>query len=203
MNQALNKFKGKRSENSSLTGRLPPGQFETKQFPILDLGVRPEIDKKDFVLSVEGDIENPFEITWNELTRMNSKTITADFHCVTRWSRFDLTWTGVPLRDIVDKAKPVASVEYVIFGSRDGYTTNVHLEDCRRENVIVAYKLEGEDIPLIHGGPVRMIIPHLYGWKSAKFLNSIKFSNIDEPGFWEVRGYHNYGDPWKEQRYSA
>jgi len=183
-------------------GRLPPGQFLTTQFPILDLGERPPLELKDFTLHIFGEVENEVTLTSQEFLALPTKEIVCDFHCVTRWSRYDLKWQGVSFAEIVKLAKPRPTTKFVVFGSRDGYTTNVPLADCLRDNVLVAFKLDGSDIPLLHGGPIRMIIPHLYGWKSAKFLNAIKFVQQDEPGFWETRGYHNHGDPWLEERYS-
>jgi DMSO/TMAO reductase YedYZ molybdopterin-dependent catalytic subunit len=183
--------------------KTPPGQYKTDQFPILDLGVRPPIELNDFRLKVYGETQRePFELTFDELTLLPSVSITKDFNCVTRWTKQDIKWKGVPFTKIVELAKPTSMAKYVIFGSRDGYTTNVPLVECLKYDVIVAYELYGKEIPLVHGGPVRMIIPGLYGWKSAKFLSEIKFSEIDEPGFWEIRGYNNEGSVNKEQRFS-
>lgn len=192
------------SETAKTVGknRLPPGQTQTPAFPVLDLGVRTPLALADFVLKVSGLVENSASFNSEELLKMPSSTLTKDFHCVTRWSRFDLTWTGVSFKYLADLVKPKSIAKHVIFSSRDGYTTNVSLEDCLHEDVLIAYRLEGADIPLLHGGPVRMVIPHLYGWKSAKFLAEIAFSDQDTPGFWETRGYHNHGDPWQEERYS-
>lgn len=198
----------KAAKHFGLTGksdshdRLPPGQYLTQQFPILDLGERPPLELKDFKLQIYGDIEQELTLTSEQFLALPSVEITKDFHCVTRWSRYDLKWRGVPFKEILNLVKLKPGVEHVIFSSRDYYTTNVPLEDCLKDGVIIAYELEGKEIPLLHGGPVRPIIPHLYGWKSAKFLKRIKFSIKDEPGFWETRGYNNHGDPWKEERYS-
>ncbi|HSX39413.1 MAG TPA: sulfite oxidase-like oxidoreductase [Candidatus Saccharimonadales bacterium] len=203
LNNAAKKFGLTGNKNSNeATDRLPPGQYLTQQFPILDLGERPPLELKDFTLNLFGDIENPITLTSEQFLALPSKEIVKDFHCVTRWSKYDLKWKGVGFEEIVKLAKPKPEVKHVMFFSRDLYTTNVSLEDCLKGDVIVAYQLDGQGIPLLHGGPVRIIVPHLYGWKSAKFLNRIRFSVRDEEGFWESRGYNNHADPWKEERYS-
>lgn len=184
--------------------RLPPGQIETKGFPILDLGVRPTHENyADWKLKIYGEVENPAILSIVELKALGGGEIAADFHCVTRWSRFDLSWTGIPFKKIIELARSRPQAKFVIFHSFDDYTTNVALEEVEKPNTIVAYALEGGEIPPEHGGPIRMIIPHLYGWKSAKFLNGIEFLDHDEPGFWEVRGYSNKARPWIEERYSS
>jgi len=184
--------------------RLPPGQVETKKFPILDLGIRPSLARYSlWKLEVRGLVENPIHFGIDEVKKLHSGPMTADFHCVTRWSRYDITWTGVPFKIILDLVKPHDDAQFVTFHAFDGYTTNVALEELKKKDVIIAYELEGEEIPPEHGGPIRMIIPHLYGWKSAKFLTGIEFMDHDEPGFWEVRGYSNNARPWIEERYDS
>lgn len=202
LRQAANKLGLNHPQLGAANKQLPPGQYLTQQFPILDLGERPPLELKDFKLKLFGEIENPAVISYEEFIKLPFKEITKDFHCVTRWSRYDLKWKGVTFEEILKIAEPKPGVRHVIFGSRDYYTTNIPLEDCLKHDVIIAYELEGKEISLLHGGPVRALIPHLYGWKSAKFLNSIKFIEKDEPGFWETRGYNNHGDPWLEERYS-
>lgn len=183
--------------------RLPPGQIETKGFPILDLGIRPSLERYPrWTLELFGNVENPVTLKIGEIHKLADRDITADFHCVTRWSRYDLNWSGVPFKKIIELTKPRDSMQFIVFHSFDGYTTNVTLEGVMMPNVIVATKLEGKEIPPEHGGPIRMIIPHLYGWKSAKFLTKIEFLDEDRPGFWEVRGYSNAARPWLEERYS-
>lgn len=183
--------------------RLPPGQIETKGFPILDLGIRPSLERYPrWTLEIKGNIENPVTLSADQIKGLANQSITADFHCVTRWSRFDLHWQGIPFSKIIELAKPKPEVQFVVFHSFDKYTTNVPLEELMKSNVIVATELEGKEIPPEHGGPIRMIIPHLYGWKSAKFLTGIEFIDKDQPGFWEVRGYSNRARPWIEERYS-
>ena len=184
------------------TSRLPPGQYLTTSFPILDLGVRPPLALTDFTLKISGKVNKPITITSQELLSLPATEIKKDFHCVTKWSKYDVSWRGVSFEDILKLANPLHSAMYVIAYGRDEYSTNISIGDLLWPGAILAYELEGEDIPLVHGGPVRLVVPHLYGWKSAKFLNELKFIDNDTPGFWEVRGYHNRGDPWKEERYS-
>ena len=186
---------------SASRDRLPPGQSITTKFPVLDLGYRPPIKREEFRLAVTGEIENPVTLDWDALTALPKTTRTLDFHCVTRWSQYDLTWTGVEFGAIVDLVKPKPNARFVIQSGRDGYTTNVPMEDMLASDVMIAYELDGGDVPLEHGGPVRTIVPHLYAWKGSKFLNGFVFTEVDRPGFWEVRGYHNHGDPWLEERF--
>jgi DMSO/TMAO reductase YedYZ molybdopterin-dependent catalytic subunit len=183
--------------------RLPPGQrlVSDEQFPVLDLGVQPEISPENFKLEISGLVENPVSLSFTHLQSLPPTDITADFHCVTRWSKFDVKWSGVAWKDIEALVKPKLEARFISQYGSDSYSTNVPLEDMRQENVIVAYSLYGEPIPKEHGGPVRIIVPHLYAWKGSKFLKRIEFLAEDRPGFWEVRGYHNHGDPWTEERY--
>ncbi len=182
--------------------RIPPGQYITLKFPVLDLGLRPPLSPEEFRLKVWGEVENPLELDWEGLMRLPRTEQVSDFHCVTRWSRLDVHWAGVRFKDLAEIVRPKPTARYVIQYGRDGYTTNNRLEVMMEEDVLIAYELEGGPIPLEHGGPVRMIIPKRYAWKGSKFLCGLEFSPVDKPGFWEVRGYHNEGDPWKEERYS-
>ena len=183
--------------------RLPPGQILTKGFPILDLGIRPSLERyPKWMLEIFGDVVNPVTLSLDKVKALAGENIMADFHCVTRWSRYDLNWTGIPFKKIIELAKPKESAKFVTFHSFDKYTTNVQLSELLKPNVILAYALEGGQIPPEHGGPIRMVIPHIYGWKSAKFLTKIEFTENDRPGFWEVRGYSNRARPWIEERYS-
>ena len=182
--------------------RLPPGQHLVTGFPVLDLGVRPRFVPEDWRFYVEGDVENPLELTWDQFTNLPKETQVSDFHCVTTWSKYDVTWGGVKFRTIVDMVKPKSGSTHLIQGCGDGYTTNLPLDELKADDILLAYELEGQPLPLEHGGPLRMIVPHLYAWKSSKFLNKFIFQDHDTPGFWEVRGYHNRGCPWKEERFS-
>lgn len=182
--------------------RLPPGQTQTKQWPILDLGVRPAVAPGDWKLEVGGLVENPVTLSWEDFLALPQSALTADMHCVTAWSRFDNAWEGVRLHDLAALVKPRAEAKFVIQEGYDGYTTNVPLEDFLGETSLLAYRHDGEALTKEHGGPVRVVIPHLYAWKGSKFIRRITFTEKDEPGFWEVRGYHRRGDPWREERYA-
>jgi len=185
------------------TNRLPPGQKEVKNWPVLDLGVQPNIvPPRRWKLDIGGLVENP--ITWSleEFMAQPQEDFVSDIHCVTQWSRFDNHWRGVSARRIIDLVRPKPEARHVLFYSYDGYTTNVKREVFDEANVLLAHSWEGQPLPRDHGGPVRVVIPDWYFWKSPKWVNKIEFAAEDKPGFWEVRGYHNEGDPWKEDRYS-
>ena len=154
-----------------------------------------------FRLRVHGDVDAPFTIDFAELLRMPQVDQTCDVHCVTKWSALDVRWTGVRVADLVARAKPKATARYLVFEAAAGYTANLPLRDALQPNVLVAHKLHGASIPRPHGPPVRALVPDLYFWKSAKWLQGIKIVSRDEPGYWETRGYHNHADPWKEERY--
>jgi DMSO/TMAO reductase YedYZ molybdopterin-dependent catalytic subunit len=181
--------------------RLPPGQHRTSGFPVLDLGVRPPIDLATWSLEVFGEVETPLRLSWDEFRALPRLELVRDFHCVTTWSKYDVRWSGVPFRTIVERVGLKPSAHFVVAHGGEGYTTNIPLEDCLHDDVILADELDGQPLPLEHGGPVRLLVPHLYAWKSAKFLRRLQLTERDEPGYWEVRGYHRYGDPWREQRY--
>jgi DMSO/TMAO reductase YedYZ molybdopterin-dependent catalytic subunit len=183
--------------------RLPPGQHLTSGFPVLDLGVRPAIDLERWTLEVTGEVEKPLRLNWKEFRDLPRVQQVSDFHCVTTWSKYDVRWSGVPFRAVAERVGLKPTARFVVAQGGEGYTTNIPLADCMREDVILADELDGAPLPLEHGGPVRLIVPHLYAWKSAKFLVALRFVESDEPGFWEVRGYHNYGNPWREQRYQG
>lgn len=184
--------------------RLPPGQHRVRddQFPVLDLGIHPPFDPATWRFELSGELERPSAWSWDEFRALPTVTVTRDFHCVTTWSKYDVTWRGVSVGWLADEHGLMPSARHLIMHCADlGYTTNVPLEDALRDDVILAYELEGEPLPIEHGGPMRLIVPHLYGWKSAKWLRRLEFSAVDRPGFWEQRGYHNYGDPWREERF--
>ena len=181
--------------------RLPPGQYQTDDYPVLSLGPTPYLNKDLWELKIYG-LAKESNWNWNSLSKLPTEDLIKDIHCVTKWTKFDMKWRGIPFDEILKLADPEKEVTHVIFHSADGYTTNIPIEDLKAAKAWVATAYEGIDIPSEHGGPVRMVIPHLYFWKSAKWLTGIEFVQGDKPGFWEVRGYHNYGDPWKEQRYS-
>lgn len=182
--------------------RLPPGQYSTDRFPVLHVGDVPEYGPGEWDLSITGLVDEPFTIGLEDLQKMPSVTSTFDIHCVTKWSKFDTTWTGVRVRDLFARAGVQTSATHVVEHAEYGYTTNVPLADISTDEAIVAYAFEGEPIEPIHGGPVRIVIPHLYFWKSAKWVRKLELCDSDRPGFWERNGYHMYGDPWREERHS-
>ena len=182
--------------------RLPPGQHLTTGFPVLDLGIKPEVTVDDWRLDVGGLVEKPRIFMWDEFNALPQFEDVSDFHCVTTWSKFDVRWGGVGFFTLAEAVKPKSQARRVLFTSYDDYTTNVRIEDVLDDDVLIATRYDGQPLPLEHGGPARIIIPKLYAWKSAKFIRSIVFSAQDKPGFWEVRGYSNTADPWTEDRFS-
>lgn len=181
--------------------RLPPGQYHTKKWPILSYEPTPKFDANAYRFKVSGAVEEPLELTWDELQALPRVTLTSDFHCVTTWSRYDNTWEGVHIREILQRARPTDAAKFVTAHSYTGYTTNMPLSDLDDDDVIIAFKHDGQEIVPDHGGPVRLIVPKLYAYKSAKWLSGLEFTEKDKPGFWEVRGYSNSANPWKEERY--
>ena len=181
--------------------RLPPGQYHTKKWPILTYEPTPKFDPAAYRFKVWGAVENPFELTWTELLHLPRVQLTTDFHCVTTWSRYDNTWEGIHIREMLQRTRPTAEARYVMAHSFTGYTTNLPLEALDNDDVLIALKHDGEELEAVHGGPVRLIVPKLYAYKSAKWLNGLEFMEQDRPGFWEIRGYSNSADPWKEERY--
>jgi DMSO/TMAO reductase YedYZ molybdopterin-dependent catalytic subunit len=182
--------------------RLPPGQHLTKDWPVLDLGVMPPVSRERWRLDVYGAVETPVFWTFAEFTAQKQARFISDIHCVTTWSRYDNEWQGLATRDLLAACQPREDAQFVVLHSYDGYTTNLALEDFAAEDALLAHSWSGQPLTAEHGGPVRLVVPHLYFWKSAKWLQAIEFLTEDAPGFWEVRGYHNRGDPWAEQRYS-
>lgn len=181
--------------------RLPPGQRLTSSWPVLDLGIQPAISTDEWTMTVGGQVENKINWTWNDLMTQPQVEIVSDIHCVTTWSRYDNTWQGVSARHLLSVVQPKPKARFVVMRSHDGYSTNVPLTAFADDDVLLAHTWEGKPITREHGGPVRVIIPKLYLWKSAKWLKHITFLDEDAPGYWEVRGYHNNGDPWTEERY--
>jgi DMSO/TMAO reductase YedYZ molybdopterin-dependent catalytic subunit len=198
------------AEHKFLTGRvarpeaerLPPGQHLVRNWPVLDLGQTPAVSTDSWRLEVRGLIDTPLTLKWLEFQALEQSRKVSDIHCVTTWSRYDNEWKGVSTRDLLDLAMPAPEATHVVLTSYDGYTTNLPLEDFAAEDAILATHWEGTPITRDHGGPMRLVVPHLYFWKSAKWLRRIELVASDKPGFWEQNGYHMHGDPWKEQRYS-
>jgi len=188
----------RRHEEAEPAGRVPPGQYVTHDFPVLSAGPTPHTPLADWTFKIEG-AKSPASWTWEEFQALPSETVTVDIHCVTRWSKLDTTWTGVSL-DVLLGAVSYDD-PYVLAFSDGGYTTNVPLADLTGGKAWVAFSYGDEPLGPQHGGPARMLVPHLYFWKSAKWARGLRLTATDEPGFWETNGYHNYGDPWREQRY--
>ena len=181
--------------------RLPPGQRLVKDWPVLDLGVQPDIAREKFRLRLDGAVEAPTILDWNGFLALPQAESVSDMHCVTQWSRYDNRWKGVSARTLLDLCRPKPEARHIVFHSHDGYTTNVRLEQFDQPDVFLVHEWEGAPISRQHGGPVRVLIPRYYLWKSAKWVRRIEFTKDDRPGFWEVRGYHNNADPWLEERY--
>ena len=181
--------------------RLPPGQHLVRDWPVLDLGVHPEVLLNRFRLDVVGLVETPLSLDWAAVQALPQSELRTDIHCVTTWSRYDNDWRGVKVRDLLDLAHPAPEATHVMLSSSDGYTTNLPLEDFAAPDAILATHWQGQPLTKPHGGPLRAVVPHLYFWKSAKWLNRIELMGADRAGFWERNGYHMYGDPWEEQRY--
>nr|WP_249208722.1 sulfite oxidase-like oxidoreductase [Magnetospirillum sulfuroxidans] len=182
--------------------RLPPGQRQTVDWPVLDLGIQPNLSQTEWSLTVAGAVETPLRWSWDDFLAQPQTESVSDIHCVTTWSRYDNRWNGVSARHLLDVVKPRPSARFIMFRSFDGYSTNVPLDRFADDDVLLAHSWQGEKLSREHGGPVRVIIPKLYFWKSAKWLRAITFMDKDSPGYWELRGYHDEGDPWTEQRYS-
>ena len=197
------------AEKRGLTGepppagkpKLPPGQHEVKAWPVLDLGNQPQIPLEEWELVVDGLVENPIRWSWADFIAQPQTEDVSDMHCVTSWSRFDNRWQGVSAKHLISVVRPKPNARHVLFHSYDGYTTNLRLKAFAEDDVLLVHRWEGEPISAEHGGPVRVIVPKIYLWKSAKWLRRIEFLALDQPGFWETRGYHNEGDPWTEERY--
>jgi len=183
-------------------GRLPPGQSLTLKWPVLHYGSVPRFDPATWDLRAFGQVGADIRLSWQEFNHLPELETTSDFHCVTRWSRFDNHWRGVPFSEILKLAQPKPEAEHVLVHAEQGYTANVPLADLKRDNVLLATHHDGQPLTPEHGCPVRLIVPHLYGWKSVKWVRSFEFLDREQAGFWERNGYHIYGDPWKEQRYS-
>jgi DMSO/TMAO reductase YedYZ molybdopterin-dependent catalytic subunit len=179
--------------------RLPPGQYATNDFPVLSAGPTPHTPLDEWTFSVGGAVAEPRTWTWDEILALPGEDVTADIHCVTKWSKFDTAWTGVPVDTLLAGAKP--SGGFVLARCDGGYTTNLPIADVTGGRAWVAYRYAGEPLAPEHGGPARLLVPHLYFWKSAKWVRRLDVIEEDRPGFWESYGYHDYGDPWREQRY--
>lgn len=181
--------------------RLPPGQVLTRKWPVLHYGTVPDVDTARWTFAVTGAVSSPLELTWAELASLPRQETACDIHCVTRWSRLDNIFGGVPVQALLQRARPLPSARFVLVHAEQGFTTNVPLADLDRPANLLALTHDGEPLTPEHGGPVRLLIPHLYFWKSAKWVRGFELLEEDYPGFWEQNGYHMRGDPWAEERY--
>jgi DMSO/TMAO reductase YedYZ molybdopterin-dependent catalytic subunit len=193
-------FRG-RPKVEAEAGRVPPGQYVTRDFPVLSAGPTPDIPLDEWRFTISGQVDKPLGWSWQEFMALPAEDVTVDIHCVTKWTKLDTAWKGVSV-DTLLKDVPTAA-EFVMAQSYGGYTTNLPLEDVTGGKAWVAYAFGGEPLEPEHGGPARLLVPHLYFWKSAKWVSGIELRDGDEPGFWEGYGYNNYGDPWREQRYAG
>jgi DMSO/TMAO reductase YedYZ molybdopterin-dependent catalytic subunit len=191
-------FHGRRRPDAEAS-RLPPGQYLTPDFPVLTAGPTPHTPTETWSLTLDGLVDRAVTWSWDELLALPQETFTTDIHCVTKWTKLDTTWTGVSVDTLLEHVETEA--EYLTAWCDGDYTTNLALEDVTDGRAWIAHTYEGEPLAPEHGGPARLLVPHLYFWKSAKFLRRITLTPDDEPGFWEAAGYHNHGDPWREQRY--
>ena len=190
----------RRHEEAEPAGRVPPGQYVTHDFPVLSAGPTPHTPLANWTFSIEGG-SSPVSWTWSEFQALPTETVTVDIHCVTKWSKLGTTWKGVSIDTLLDAVQTEA--EYLTAWSDGDYTTNLAWDDVTGGKAWVAYEYDGEPLEPEHGGPARLLVPHLYFWKSAKWVRGLTFTPDDEPGFWETNGYHNHGDPWLEQRYQG
>jgi len=184
-------------------GRLPPVQSLTLKWPVLHVGDVPRIIEERWDFTILGMVEEPKKFTWKESRALPQSEVISDFHCVTRWSRLDNRWKGVLFTDVLKSVKMQPGVEFVSVLAEEGYTANIPLVDLARRDVLFTFEHDGEPLAADHGGPLRLIVPHLYAWKSVKWVRGFVLLDHDRLGFWERNGYHAYGDPWKEQRYSG
>lgn len=194
--------RGAKPGKVNVNARIPAGQTEVKNFPTLDLGIRPQVSIQNWKLRVYGLVEQELNIDWAAFQALPQVMDISDFHCVTRWSQLDMDWQGVRAQDILALAQPKETAKFATLHGYDGYSTNLPLEALLDDDVIIAHSVLGVPLTLEHGGPVRIIVPKRYAWKGAKWLKAIELHEFDRPGFWEVRGYHNDADPWREERFS-
>jgi DMSO/TMAO reductase YedYZ molybdopterin-dependent catalytic subunit len=196
------KLAGQAKLRERSSDRLPPGQHRTEGFPVLDLGIHPKVAEDEWSLEVSGDVELPTTFDLRSFAALPRVESVSDFHCVTTWSKFDVAWGGVRFAEVIDRVLPKPGAEFVFFTGYDGYTTNLPLADLVGDDVLLADTLDGQPLPLRHGGPVRVVVPHLYAWKATKFIRKMEFRSEDEPGYWEKRGYSNSADPWTDDRFA-
>jgi DMSO/TMAO reductase YedYZ molybdopterin-dependent catalytic subunit len=191
-------FRGRRRDDGP-PDRVPPGQYVTDDFPVLSAGPTPHTPLEEWNFTIVGEVDEPRRWTWDEFQALPSEEVTTDIHCVTKWSMLDTSWEGVQVETLLESVE--TSAEYLTAFCDGGYTTNLPVEDVLDGKAWVAFAYGGEPLEPEHGGPARLLVPHLYFWKSAKWVRGLELTSVEEPGFWEQNGYHLYGDPWREQRY--
>lgn len=196
------KMSGKEKPAVRSADRLPPGQRQVHNFPVLDLGMQPEFRREEWRLTIHGEVEQPVTLNWEAFLALAQFEDVSDFHCVTTWSQFDMAWRGVAFFTLADLVRPKSSASHVFFKSYDGYSTNNPLSVCMDDDVLIAHHWNGKPLTTEHGGPARVIVPKRYAWKGAKWVKEIVFLDHDSLGFWEVRGYSNTADPWNEERFA-
>jgi len=199
---AFNFFRRQMNERErAVADRLPPGQYLTDKWPVLHYGGVPKVDLATWTFSITGLVEQPVSLSYDEMMRLPRATVTSDVHCVTRWTMLDSTWEGIPVREVMKLVKLKPEASHVIVQAEQGFTANLPLEHFLRDENMFVDKRNGETISREHGWPLRLFVPHLYFWKSAKWVRGLEFRHGDAPGFWEQFGYHMRGDPWQEERY--
>jgi DMSO/TMAO reductase YedYZ molybdopterin-dependent catalytic subunit len=193
-------FTGRRRDAPD-PSRVPPGQYVTRDFPVLSAGPTPRVDLARWTFTIDGAVDEPVSWSWEQLLDLPAEQFTRDIHCVTKWSKLDTRWTGVSVDRLLEAV--TSEADYLTAWSDGGYTTNLAVEDVTGGRAWVVYRFDGDALEPEHGGPARLLVPHLYFWKSAKWVRGLRMTAADEPGFWEGYGYHNHGDPWLEQRYQG
>ena len=193
---------GSKEQDPAIAARIPPGQYKTDKFPVLHYGSVPHTDLATWDFRVWGDVDAPFTLTWDQFKALPRKSVHTDIHCVTRWSKLDTTWEGVPIQEILSLAQLRPSAAFVVAHSEQGYTANMPLEVLDDDDVLLADTFDGQPLEPEHGWPLRLLVPKRYFWKSAKWIRGLEFLDHDQLGFWERYGYNNSADPWKEERYS-
>ena len=183
--------------------RIPPGQYLTRDFPVLSAGPTPSVDLATWRFTIDGLVASPVSWSWDEIHALPSREFTVDISCVTKWTKLDMRWTGVSVDTLLEAAELDPAAQFVVAHSYGGYTTNLPLADVLNGQAFVAWSYDGQPLEPAHGGPARLVVPHLYFWKSAKWVRGLRLLADDDPGFWESLGYHNRGDPWREERYSG
>lgn len=193
---------GKGNLNRHGMPMVPVGQIVTQKWPVLDLGLQPDIPLSEWKLVLDGEVENPVTLNWEQFMALPQTDDVSDFHCVTTWSKLNMKWKGVRLLDLAALAQPKEAATHILCYGYDDYTTNISLEEALKPDVLLVHEFEGKPLPREHGGPVRMITPQLYAWKGSKWINRIEFLKKNKLGFWEERGYSNTAYPWRNDRYS-